>query len=358
MNTGRGELLTARDADDALERLHALGCTDGLPVVVPTPEKVARMVLASGLDADLELGETGPAGGVATVEKVAVAAVMAGCLPDHMPVVVAVIRAVCQPAFDLGELQATTHCIAPLIIVNGPARTRCGGFASGFGVMGPGHRANASVGRALRLAMINLGGAHPGESDMALHGSPAKFTFCIAEDEESSPFPPLHTTFGAAANDSTVTVIGVEGPHSTIFTGDVDDPASPGALLDTLAAVIANRGSNNVYLGGRAAVVIVLNPDHAEVFRRAGIDRGTVQRELAARAVMPRALLARSSSKLLFGDEEFVPAVRDPANLHVLVAGGPGLYSMVMPSWGAGPHGNIAVHQRIELDQFCELPAR
>lgn len=352
------DLLVARDADHALEELHALGCTDGLPVVIPTPERVARLVLASGLDADLELGEMGPAFGVATVEKVAVAAVMAGCLPDHMPVVVAVVRAVCDAAFDLAELQATTHCIAPLVIVNGPARTTCGGFASGFGVMGPGHRANASVGRALRLALINIGGARPGESDMALHGSPAKFTFCIAEDEEASPFPPLHTTFGHAATDSAVTVVGVEGPHSTIFTGDVDDPKSAEALLDTLAAVIANRGSNNVYLGGRAAVVVVLNPDHAEVFRRARLTREEVQRALATRAVQPRAQLARSSAKLLFGDEDLLPAVRDPANIHVLVAGGPGLYSMVMPSWGAGPHGNIAVHRRIELNPFCELPAR
>ena len=113
-------LLTAVDLDAAHEQLHARGCTDGLPVVIPTVDKVARMVLASGLDADIELGEMGPAYGVATVEKVAVAAVMAGCLPDHMPVVVAAVRAVCQSAFDLTEMQCTTHCIAPLIIVNVP----------------------------------------------------------------------------------------------------------------------------------------------------------------------------------------------------------------------------------------------
>lgn len=350
------ELLRAADVDAALELLHELGCTDGLPVVIPTADKVARLVLASGLDGDIELGDMGPANGVATVEKVACAAVMAGCLPDHMPVVVAAVRAVCQPAFDLAEMQSTTHCIAPLLIVNGPARRDCGGFASGFGLMGPGHRANAAVGRALRLAMMNIGGARPGVSDMALHGSPAKFSFCIAEDEASSPFPPLHTSFGYAPDESAVTVVGVEAPHSCFFTGDADDPASAEALLDTLAAVIANRGSNNSHLGGRGAVVVVMNPDHAEVLKRAGYDRPRVQAALAARAVTPREVLSRLNRKMLTGTEDLIPAVREPRNIHLLVAGGPGLYSMVMPSWCAGPHGNIAVHQAIETTQFCELP--
>lgn len=349
-------MLSAADADAALEALHARGCTDGLPVVVPTPERVARLVLASGLDADIELGEMGPAYGVATVEKVAVAAVMAGCLPDHVPVVLAAVRAVCDPAFDLTEMQCTTHCIAPLVVVNGPARADCGDIASGFGCMGPGHRANAAIGRALRLAMINIGGARPGESDMALHGSPAKFTLCFAEDEDASPFPPLHTTFGYAASDSAVTVLGVEGPHSTFFNGDVDDPASAEALLDTVAAVIANRGSNNSHLGGMAAVAVVFNPEHAEVLRRAGWDRARTQLALAERAVTPRETLLRLNRKMLVGTEVDIPAVRDPDKILLMVAGGPGLYTVVMPSWCAGPHGNVAVHAPIEANPYCELP--
>ncbi|MEL7208367.1 MAG: hypothetical protein AAGK32_09085, partial [Actinomycetota bacterium] len=142
-------LLTAVDELAAVEDLHRLGCTDGLPVIVPTPDRVDRMVLASGLDGADVIGAMGPLMGAATVEKVATAAVMAGCLPDHLPVVLAALRAMCQPAFDLREMQATTHCTAPLIIVNGPARHACGGVASGFGVMGPGHRANAAIGRAV-----------------------------------------------------------------------------------------------------------------------------------------------------------------------------------------------------------------
>lgn len=350
-------MLDAADAELALEQLHAAGCTDGLPVIIPTAERVQRMVLASGLDADIELGEMGPGYGVATIEKVAVAAVMAGCKPDYMPVVVAAVRAICQPEFDLTEMQCTTHCIAPMVVVNGPVRT-ASEFASGFGLMGPGHRANASVGRALRLCMINIGGARPGESDMAIHGSPAKFGFCFAEDEESSPFPPLHTTLGYRDSQSVVTVLGVESPHSVLFTGDSNDVASAEALLETIAAVIANHGSNNSHLGGIAAIAVVLNPEHAAVLHSVGYDRARIQTELAARATTPRDILARMNPKMLVGNEPLIPAVRDSAKILVLVAGAPGLYTMVMPSWCAGPHGNVAVHAEVELDQFCELPPR
>jgi len=350
-------LLSAADEADALEQLHAARCTDGLPVVIPTQERVLRMVLASGLDGDIVLGEMGPQRGAATVENVAIAAIMAGCLPDHMPVVVAAIRAVCQPEFDLAEMQGTTHCIAPLMIVNGPARFTCGNIVSGFGVMGPGHRANASIGRALRLAMINIGGARPGESDMALHGSPAKFTFCIAEDEEHSPFPPLHTSLGYGSPQSVVTILGVEAPHSVLFTGDADDPTSAERWLNTVAAVIANPGSNNSHLGGTAAICVVLNPEHAGVLAGAGYTRERIQQELSQRAVTPRAVLEKLNGRMLVGTEDLIPAVRDPANILVLTAGGAGLYTMVMPSWCAGPHGNVAVHAEIEIDQFCEVPS-
>lgn len=351
-----GGLLSAADEATALEQLHAARCTDGLPVVIPTPERVRRCVLASGLDGDIVLGAMGPQRGAATVENCAIAAVMAGCLPDHMPVVVAAIRAVCQDAFDLGEMQGTTHCISPLVIVNGPARAACGGLAHGFGVMGPGHRANASIGRALRLAMINIGGARPGESDMALHGHPAKFSLCIAEDEANSPFEPLHTSLGYAVDDSAVTVLGVEGPHSVLFSGDADDPDSADRWLNTVAAVIANPGSNNIHLGGRAAVCVVINPDHAAVLRAAGLSRVDVQDALAARAVMSREALVALNPRMLIGDEAMIPAVRDPRKILLVTAGGPGLYTMVLPSWSAGPHGNVAVHEPIALNPWCALP--
>lgn len=355
MIAASNSMLSAADETEALEQLHRDRCTDGLPVVIPTRERVERMVLAGGLDADLVLGAMGPQNGAATVLHVAVNAVMAGCTPDYFPVVLAAVRAVCQPEFDLAEVQGTTHAVAPLIIVNGPAREICG-IASGAGLMGPGHRANASIGRALRLCMMNIGGGLPGVSDMALHGHPGKFTFCVAEDEESSPFPPLHTSFGYAADQSVLTVVGVEGPHSVLFTASSDDPARAEKLLHVLAAVIANQGSNNVRLGGLSAVVVMLNPDHAEVLAGIGLTREDVQERLCALAVQPRSLLAWQSSGYLVGDEDMLPAVRDPANILVLTAGSPGVYTMVMPSWCAGAHENLAVHQAFEMAPFCEIP--
>lgn len=353
-------LLDAPSEYDALEVLHELGCTDGLPVVIPTTDRVSRMVLATGFEPDLVLGVMGPINGSATVEKVCTAAVMAGCLPDYAPVVVATVRAVCQPEFDLTEMQATTHCTAPLVIVCGPARHACGEIASGFGALGPGHRANASIGRALRLAMINIGGARPGSSDMALHGHPGKFTYCVAEDEENSPFPGLHTTFGYDPEQSAVIVTGAEAPHSTFFTGDRDDPASVENLLNVIALVMANPGSNNVHIR-EGSIAVMMNPDHTDVLSRAGLSREDVQAELASRAAISVGTMRKISPDPQgryeeAADDELIHVLKDPSRVLLFQAGGSGLYTMVMPSWCAGPHRNAIVHAEIELDQACEVP--
>lgn len=351
-------LLSAPDEAAAVESLHALACTDGLPVVVPVPERVERMALATGLDPELTIGEMGPQGGAATVHKIAVNAVMAGCLPEHAPVVLAAIEAMCRPEFDLGEMQGTTHCTAPLVIVNGPAREACGGIASGFGALGPGHRANACIGRAVRLAMINVGGARAGSSDMALLGHPGKFSYCLAEAEEASPFPPFHTSLGYPPEASVATVVGAEAPHSVIHSPDGDDPRAADRLLDTLAAVIANPGSNNVQLGGGGAVTVVLNPDHAGALAAAGHDRASIREALAERAQTTRGALRALNPKMVpeGSDGDRLRAVRDPANVLVVVGGAGGLYSMVMPSWCAGPHCNAAVHAAFDPNPFCEVP--
>ena len=349
-------LLCAADEMAAIEQLHALRCTDGLPVIVPTRERVNRLILATGLDADMVLGHMGPGGGIATVEKVAVAAVMAGCLPDHMPVVIAAVNAVIDPAFDLTEMQSTTHCTAPFIIVNGPARQACGGISGGFGALGPGHRANASIGRALRLAMINIGGARPGESDMALLGHPGKFTYCLAEDEESSPFPPLHTSLGYSPEESAVTVIGAEAPHSVLYspTGDVAQDAQ--RLSKVLAVGLSNVATNNAILRNGAAVV-VLNPEHAQVYQKANLTREMVQKALFGLCFhRPEDLKAIGGGFAPKGDDKGpLHSFRSYEDILVLVAGGTGLYSMVMPTWCAGPHVNRFVSKKIELDIYCEV---
>lgn len=349
--------LTAESEAEALEVLHEMGCTDGLPVVIPTHERVERMVLASGQDGELVLGEMGPGGGVASIRHVATAAVMAGCLPDYMPVVVAAVKAVIDPRFDLTEMQATTHCTAPLIMVNGPARHSCGPIASGFGALGPGHRANASIGRALRLAMINVGGGRPGSSDMALLGHPGKFTYCLAEDEESSPLAPMHTALGFEADDSVVTVIGAEAPHSVIFSASGQLQTDRDCLLNALATGVAGLASNNAILTGGSAVV-VLNPDHADLLVRAGMDRAAIQQALHARCSYTLAELrpVAGSFARQGDDNKRRDCFRNPEDILVLMAGGSGLYSMVMPSWCAGPHQNSAVSVKVDADQFCEIP--
>ncbi len=349
------ELLSAIDEYAALESLHVSGCTDGLPVVVPTPERVQRMVLACGQDADMVLGTMGPGHGIATIENIAVSAVMAGCLLEYMPVVLAAAKAVIDPVFDLTEMQATTHCTAPLIIVNGPVRHSCG-IASGYGALGPGHRANASIGCALRLAMINIGKAQPGSSDMALLGHPGKFTYCLAEDEENSPFPPLHTSLGFDLEQSVVTVIGAEAPHSVLFAGDGNDPEAYKALLEMLSIAIANPATNNAILTGGAAVV-VLNPEHAAIFEKAGLSREDIAAAICDQSVMTQAQLQRFAKGFTGPDETERRAFKGPEQVLVMMAGGSGLYSMVMPSWCAGEHRNSASSVVVEDDFFCELPS-
>ncbi len=171
------------------------GVTDGLPVVPPTRERVEHMLAGTGRARDELLGKMPPNYGRLTVEKAAINAVLAGCRPDYLPVVIAAAECACDPAFNLHGVATSTHFAAPLIVVNGPIRTRIG-LNSAFGVFGPGYRANATIGRALRLLMINVGGARPGEISMSTLGHPGRYTYCIAENEDASPWPPYHAGRG------------------------------------------------------------------------------------------------------------------------------------------------------------------
>ena len=345
----------AVDEASALEELHEMACTDGLPVVIPTEDRVERMILASLLDGDLVLGEMGPALGACTVEKLAIAAVMAGCTPDHIPVVLAATRAILDTEFDLTEMQATTHDTAPFILVNGPARSWCGGIASGYGALGPGHRANASIGRALRLAMINIGGGRPGTSDMALLGHPGKFTYCLAEAEEESPFPPFHVARGFNADQSAVTVMGGEAPHSVIGVLEQGDAESADRFLNSLAGAFANAATNNAALSGGAAMVL-LNPSHASVLASVGLTRESVAQAIFERAENSAEDLARTGASGIGKVRDRVRCFKSSDDVLIAVAGGGGLYSVAIPTWCAGPHRNRAVTVAIDLDQACEVP--
>lgn len=350
---------TRRSAADyfrAVEDLHQAGLTDGLPVIPPTPSLVEDMVGWTGKDPDIIVANVAPSFGEATIEKICINAVMAGCLPEHLPVVIAALEAVCDERFDLGEVQATTHAIGPTLIVNGPARDACGPIASGFGCLGPGHRANMSIGRALRLILRNIGGGVPGVSDMALFGQPGKLFQCFAENEEESPFPPLHVALGYEAAQSVVTVLGTDAQRAVLSMPDADDAGAPDRLLTLIAKAIGFEGANNA-LFGNGHVLLVLNPDHAKILAKFGHTRERIQEEVHRRArhtiehlkgIAPEIVIGRSTGEL--------PSLRGPDRLLVCVAGGAGAYSLVFPSWGAGAHRNPAVSREIMVDAFCEIP--
>jgi hypothetical protein len=313
--------------------------TDGLPIMPPTVKAVAHMVDTIDEPADAVLGAVAPLWSVATVEKVAVNAVMAGCRPEHFPTVVAATRALLTPEFNLYPIQATTNPGGPLVIVHGPEVRRIG-MNSKAGVLGPGNVANACIGRALRFVMLNLGGGRAGEGDFSTHGSPIKFTYCMAENVDESPWPEFHTTRGFDSDASAVTVVGVEGPHN------VNDHESTTIKrnLDIIVDAMKPLAHQNWYVSG-CEMVVVLGPEHADLARRDGWTRHDVQAYLHQRTVRPVAELAtggmwgmRAWSRWrngLAGDPEaLIPLVDSPDHILVFVAGGPGKHSMMMPGLG------------------------
>ena len=197
---------------DEFETWFERGVTDGLPVVPPTRERVDRMLAGTQRSPEELLGKMAPNYGRLTVEKVAINAVMAGCRSEYLPVAIAAAECACDPAFNLHGVATSTRFSAPLIIVNGPARAPIG-LNCGFGVFGPGYRANATIGRTLRLLMINIGGAGPGGVSMSTFGHPGRYTYCIGENEEASPWPPYHAERGLEPGTSTVTLFAGEAPH-------------------------------------------------------------------------------------------------------------------------------------------------
>jgi len=301
---------------------------DGLPIVPPTEDRVRAML--GGRDPARSLGPMPPLWRAATLEALAVNAVMAGCLPEHFPVLVAAVDAMLDPTFNLYGVQATTHPVAPLLIVGGPYGRRIG-VASGSGCFGPGFRANATIGRAVRLVLMNVGGAWPGRHDMATQGSPAKFAYCIAEHEEASPWGPLH-------EGDVVTVYGGEGPHN------VNDHCSTTAsgILTTVAHTAVTLGSNVGWYFSQSQLLLVLGPEHAATIAGDGLSRADVQRFVYEHARLPLGTLRLGGMwgmqdwpawmMALRDDTARPPRVPSPEDVLVVVAGGPGKHSSVVPN--------------------------
>ncbi len=310
---------------------------DGLPIVPPTPARVSAMLAGAGADPAESLGVMPPLWRDCTLEKLAINAVMAGAEPRAFPIIVAAAEAVLDPSFNLYGVQATTHPVAPLVIVNGPYG-RSVGMHGGAGLFGPGFRANATIGRALRLALLNIGGGWPGRHDMATQGSPAKFSFAIAEAEDLSPWTPLSESLGFAPGQDVVTVYGGEPPHN------VNDHVSTTAagVLNNVADVATTLGSNVGWYFPQSQLLVVLGPEHAATVAADGFSRSDVQRFVFEHARMSLGRLKLGGMwgihdwplwmQKVTDESALLPQVPAPEDVFVMVGGGPGKHSSVVPN--------------------------
>ena len=340
--------MTMAPVDD-LEIWFDKGVTDGLPVIPPARARVERMLAASARARDDLVGKVAPNYGRATVEKIAINAVMAGCRPEYFPVVLAAVEAACNPSFNLHGVSTSTHFSSPLIVVHGPIRTRIALNCS-FGVFGPGHRANATIGRALRLVMINVGGVRPGETSMSTFGHPGRYTYCIGEHEEVSPWPPYHAGRGLTAADSAVTVFAGEAPHGISDHASRTARALAGSLGWSMAS-LWNAKHFPLY----SHTMLVVGPEHARTLADDGWSKDDLVRHIFETVRMPYGRLkpdedSGEGTNLRFAKggepaaDQPIPKFPSPEELHVVVAGGTaGRFSMAIPGWLGTKNGSRPV---------------
>ncbi|MEW6300192.1 MAG: hypothetical protein AB1671_21065 [Thermodesulfobacteriota bacterium] len=341
------EVIEVPDYHAAVELFFARGWTDGLAVVPPTEEAVAAMVRAAGREPHEEIGEIPPAQGIATIEKLAINSVMAGCRPEYFPIIIAAVEAMLEPEHNLNGVQTTTHCCVPLVIVNGPI-AKALRFNASDGVFGSGFRANGTVGRAIRLILWNLGGNIPGEVDKSAQAHPGKWSFCIAEHEDATPWQPLHVERGIAAGNNAVTVFSCEAPHSVLCYGTAKQ------MLATLVSSLATLGSNNVHAMGET--LVVLNPWQARQFHQEGWSKADIKMHLWQHARTPVGQIKAVDALGVAGqfwpkwvdveDEQFlVPLTARPEDIHLVVAGGETYFAAICPGWGG--LGGFAVTKEV-----------
>lgn len=332
------------DSDTILAAYAARGWGDGLPLVAPTEARVDAMLASLGdVDPDEVVATLPPRFGQATRRMIAVNAVLAGAAPEHLAVLVSAVRALDRPELNLRGVNATTHPVAPLLIVHGEAATT-GGYNAGIGAFGPGNRANAATGRALRLILLHLAGAMPGSGDASTQGGPAKYSFCVAENIEESPWGGYAPDAGVTT-PSAVTIHCGEAPHN-VHDMESDDPA---AALDKVASVMTQWGSNNAPIS-QGEYFVALCPEHAALCADAGWSRAHVSSYLFNKATVrvgdARAafdVLAWAPWQQALDDDDRVAMTEHPENIKVLVVGGAGKHSSVIPSWGMTKSVTIAV---------------
>lgn len=318
-------------AEEINELFYQRGWTDGLPIVPPTEERVARMLSGTTRKPQDVVGEVPPARGEATVEKVAINAVMAGCIPSYMPLIISALEAMLEKRFNLYGIQATTHPVAPLIIINGPIRKKLS-INSGYNAFGQGTMANATIGRAIRLILTNVGGGIPGELDRSTQGQPSKFSFCIAENEERNPWTPLHVERGFDPAASTVTVLGAENPHNINDHCSIDGAG----ILTTIAGTMRTQGNNNI-VSQSGEVLIILGPEHASTMAKSGFSKEDIKRFVFESARIPKSHFSLKQQEYRFPSfksDDLIPIVPKADSVMVIVAGGAGKHSSFCPTFG------------------------
>jgi hypothetical protein len=332
--TLRSRKIEYAEADDPAELAYARGWTDGLPVTPPTDVRVLAMLKGTARGPGESVGKIPPFLADCTVEKVAINAVMAGCKPEYMPVLLAAIEAALEPVFTLHGVLATTYFSSPVIIVNGPIAKRIG-MNSGINALGQGNRANATIGRALNLIVLNVGGGRPGEADRSTLGAPSKYTLCFAEDESDPEWEPLSVARGLPRGASAVTLFQGHGPEAFVD----QKSRTPEGLTRSFALSLNKMGHDRLTQSARA--ILVLSPEHYAIYKEAGWDRKRIERALYEATIRP-------GSELIAGKDgvgEGIPASRageqvpkfHEDGLMVVRAGGPaGLFSAILPGWLAG----------------------
>lgn len=312
------------------------GWTDGLPIVPPTESLVSEMLTMTPFPPEEELGKMEPLNGTVTIEKIAANAVMAGCEPCYFPVVVAAMRAIMQPQFHVGSTACTTGGAAPVIVVSGPIASEIG-INSATSCFGGNVKANATIGRAVRLTMRNIGGAKPGGMEKSTLGWPGKMSMCYAEAEERTPWAPFRVSQGFSTDQSAVSVLAVRG-----LIGVTEGAQDNGlGVLETIAASMRMVGTP-AYYQDKAPVIVSFGPEHAREIADAGFStREKVQGYLFEHCRLPvKTLRGRGYDGSFWpeaidpnDDDALVPIVTKPSEFWVMVAGGDGRHSAWMPAW-------------------------
>ncbi|HIG62005.1 MAG TPA: thioredoxin [Gammaproteobacteria bacterium] len=334
------------DADDDIEACFDQDWSDGLPVVPPTQVRVMRMLAGTHRDPQEYIGDVPPDYGRCTIEKIALNAVLAGCRPEYLPVVIASVEAVLEDEFCMHGLLATTYFSGPMIVVNGPLSRAIGMNAKG-NALGQGNRANATIGRALQLVIRNIGGGKPQQVDRSALGNPGKYTFCFAEDELGSCWESLAVEKGFAAEDSTVTLFAADGVQGIVDQKSRD----PDSLCRSFAAALRVVAHPKFVMS--SDVFLVVSPEHERVYREAGWSKQDLKDRLTELLMIPGSELVAGAAGITEGlpqsfAEKVMPKFREGGLSIVRAGGSAGMFSAIIAGWVAsGPMGSIPVTKRI-----------